>query len=77
MKQPYTTLEKKYLIEQRVLERIKKYGSIQNAIKHCESMLKECEDNWDIYSYDCVGHSIICNQLLINRLKEFQNEKNN
>ena len=66
----YSALEKNYLIEQRVIERIKEHVSIENAIKFCEAELKECEENWSNYSYDCVGHAITCNQLLIPRLKE-------
>ncbi len=66
----YSKVEQNYLIEQRVQERIKEHGSVQKAIAYCESQLKECEDNWGSYSYDCVGHAITCNRLLIPRLQE-------
>ncbi|MCK9447274.1 hypothetical protein M0Q50_10525 [bacterium] len=72
MKEPYIELEKRYLIEQRVREIIVKYGSIENAIIHCKKELFEYEDHWNHYSYDCVGHGITCNQLLIKRLEELK-----
>ena len=71
----YTKIERNYLIEQRVTETIERCGSIQNAIDHCQSQLKECLDDWHNYSYDCVGHSITCNTLLITRLEEKLNIK--
>ena len=71
----YSKIEHTYLIEQRVQENIEKFGSIQNAIYHCESELKDCLDNWHRFSYDCIGHAITCNGLLIARLKEQLNIK--
>lgn len=66
----YTPLEERYLIQQRVPEQIEKHGSVENAIKHCEDELKWCDDNFSNYYYDCVGHAITCNSLLIPRLKD-------
>ena len=70
MKKPYSKLEENYLIEQRVEEIIIECGSIEKAIKYCESKIKEADDIWSNCSYDCVGHSLTCNTLLVNRLKE-------
>lgn len=67
---PYNQLEKRYLIEQRVQERIKKHGSIEKAIAYCKNRLYECEAIWSFCSYDCVGYGITANRLLIYRLEE-------
>lgn len=71
----YSKIERDYLIEKRVQETIEKYGSIQHAIDHCKTELKDCLDNWHRFSYDCVGHAITCNRLLITRLEEQLNIK--
>ena len=70
MIKPYNRLELRYDIENKVKEHIKKYGTIEKAIVQCKSMLSECEEIWEECSYDCVGHGITCNQLLIPRLEE-------
>jgi hypothetical protein len=70
----YSPLEKRYLIEQRVKDRILEHGSVEKAIRYCKSELTECEDNWGSWSSDCVGHAITCNQLLIPRLTELLNQ---
>lgn len=73
MEATYTQLEKNYNIQQRVQDRIKEHGSVEKALSYCEAELKECEAIWSDCSYDCVGHAMTCNRLLINRLKEIQN----
>ena len=63
-------LEEKYLIKQRVNEDIKKYGSTKNAISYLKKELKEYEDIFSNYYYDCVGHAIICTELKIKYLEK-------
>jgi hypothetical protein len=67
---PYNQLEKRYLVEQRIQEQIEEHGSIENAITYCRSILNQCEDIWSDCSYECVGHAITCNRMLISRLEE-------
>lgn len=66
----YTELEKRYLIKERVQEKILEHGSIEKAIKYLEAELNGFENYWSSCSYDCVGHAITCNRLLVSRLKE-------
>lgn len=76
MEAEYTTLEKSYLIEQRIGPLINKHGSIQKAIDYCKNLLNECRDNWNNCSYDCVGHAMTLCELMIPRLEERLTKQN-
>jgi hypothetical protein len=70
--QPYTELEKNYLIEQRTKDTIKKYGSVENALNFHKKELEEMEGLWSKYSGDDLGHGITCTRLIVRRLVEMK-----
>lgn len=68
----YTELEKKYLIEQRTKDTIKKYDSVEKALIYHKKELEEMEGFWSKYSGDDLGHGITCTRLIVRRLEEME-----
>lgn len=70
-----TELEKNYNIKERAEKLIEQYTSAELAIKFLQTQLEEWEEFWSKYSSDCLGHGIICTELLITYLERNKNEK--
>ena len=71
-----TELEKKYKVKERAEDAVHEHGSVEKAIKHLKTELKEWEDMWSEYSCECLGHGITCNGLLIDWLERGLIQKN-
>lgn len=54
---------------------IEKYGSVERAISILEKETEEFESLWGLYSSDCLGQGIACNKLMLLRLGEMVNNK--
>jgi hypothetical protein len=70
-----TQQEEKYRIKERCESDVKKYGSIENAIKSISEELEKMESSWSKFSSDCMGHGITCNRLKLRYLTEQSNGK--
>ena len=64
-----TPQEENYKVKERAEAAAKEHGSVEEAIEHLKSELKDFEGFWSKYSSDCLGHGITCNRLLISWLE--------
>ena len=65
-----TPLEKNYKIKERAEDAVKIHGSIEKAINYLKSELESFNSYFIDYSYECLGHGITCNKLLISWLEK-------
>lgn len=65
-----TELEKRYLIKERSFKLVLEKGSIDKEKKFLKEKIEEYENLWGLYSCDCLGHAIICNNLMLRYIEE-------
>jgi hypothetical protein len=60
--------EANYFVDVRSEKIVKEQGSIEKAIKFLQDELNSYEYLWGEFAYDCLGHAITCNRLMIGYL---------